>query len=298
MTDAQQAVLFYVFIGFFVLIGLGSLAVLLGWIKSADKAFRKWAVGGFIGAVTAAVVGLFQVSTKPPSSFITVALLPPSEVPAVAASLVLGKGSFEYDDEASGKVSTHRGDIVAANGTGSGWLVRLPAEVADKLVTLSFPDQSNKWWQAGPFYPNVIQQTLGEKVASRQELALRPVALAIAAPVVGWFVPPQQQATTKFNNYARPSGSQGGQTYYEWRVFVDEPPEVLKTIQQVDYQLHPTFPNPFRTSRDRAKNFELVTSGWGAFRILITVHYTNGSQAKTSYMLDLSKPWPKLVQGP
>jgi hypothetical protein len=102
----------------------------------------------------------------------------------------------------------------------------------------------------------------------------------------------QQQAALKFNNYARPIGNKYDRPFYEWRVFVDEPPAILNTIQQVDYVLHPTFPEPFRRSQDRTKNFELIASGWGQFTILITVHYTNGREAKASYPLDFTKQWP------
>lgn len=99
----------------------------------------------------------------------------------------------------------------------------------------------------------------------------------------------------RFNNYARKTGDQYGRPYYEWRVFVNEPPSVLQTIEQVDYVLHPTFPDPFRTSRNRDNAFELAASG-GEFTIVITVHFTNGKEAKTGYYLNLSKPWPPEAQ--
>lgn len=53
--------------------------------------------------------------------------------------------------------------------------------------------------------------------------------------------------------------------------------------------MHPSFPDPFQTSANRDKAFELTASGWGGFTILITVHYTDGKEAKTSYFLDLQK---------
>jgi hypothetical protein len=115
--------------------------------------------------------------------------------------------------------------------------------------------------------------------------------VAAAAPDAA----PQQQAATRFNNYARKIEDRYGKPYYEWRVFVDEPQKVLDSIEQVDYVLHPTFPEPFQTSRDRNKNFELRATGWGGFTIVITIHYVDGHVAKTSYFLDLQKSWPAVT---
>src|SRR5262249_45421466 len=64
MIEPNQ-LLFYVIITFFVLIGLSSLLVLLGVIKTPDKNFRKWAVGGFAAVVTTAVVGAFKITVMP-----------------------------------------------------------------------------------------------------------------------------------------------------------------------------------------------------------------------------------------
>ena len=101
-----------------------------------------------------------------------------------------------------------------------------------------------------------------------------------------------RRAVPKFNNYARGAGEKYGRTYYQWRVFVDEPRPVLDTIQQVEYVLHPTFPDPFQMSKNREGAFELVSEGWGEFTILITVRYIDGTENKTSYYLDLRKTWP------
>jgi hypothetical protein len=298
MTAFQKEVLFYVFTGFFVLIGVGSLLALMGFVKGTDKAFRRWAVGGFAGAVALAVGGLFRLWFLAPPAHITVTLVPPGDPPAV---LALDKGgTFSYDeviDEGKGTVATRAGTLVPVLGEGGAWQVRLPGSIVDKAVRLEFEDTGGTVWVAGPFYPNVIQQ----RMRSGQKAATRPVASSpsssLLMPVVSAAehrpdVAEQQQATVRFNNYARPIGDHSGRPYYQWRVFVDEPPDILDTIRQVDYVMHATFPDPFRTSRDRQHHFELVTSGWGTFRIVITVHFTNGTEAKTSYQLDFQKGWP------
>ena len=50
----------------------------------------------------------------------------------------------------------------------------------------------------------------------------------------------------KFTNFAKVIGKQHGKTFYSWRVFVDEPDEVLERIDEVQYLLHPTFPDPLQ----------------------------------------------------
>jgi transcription initiation factor IIF auxiliary subunit len=96
-----------------------------------------------------------------------------------------------------------------------------------------------------------------------------------------------------FNNYARRIGSRGSYDWYEWKVFVDEKPEILDKIKQVQYLLHRTFPNPTRVSEDRKSKFALESSGWGSFTIYITVRYNDGTEEQAEYFLDLNKGWPK-----
>lgn len=301
MSVQNQQVLFFVFLGFFILIGLGSLATLLGFVKGVYPAFRKWAVAGFVGSVTLVIVSLFK-STFTTIGPIVVTLLPPlGNLPAPA---FLEKGTFRYDEVVrmdGNSVKTHSGDIVAVLGQGGGWEVQLPGEVVDKAVKLSFRDQAGSWWEAGPFWPNRIRQEMRQGTPPPGDTAALPllfpretavvlVAATAATPMSTFAL--QQQASIKFSNYARRIGDKYNQPYYEWRVFVDEPQNVLDTIQQIDYELHPTFIQPFQSSRDRDHQFELKESGWGEFRILITVRYTNGTQAKASYPLSLKENWP------
>lgn len=96
----------------------------------------------------------------------------------------------------------------------------------------------------------------------------------------------------KFDNYARHVGSRGEYEWYEWKVFMDEPTEKLEKVSSVEYRLHETFPNPIRTVEDRSSRFALESSGWGEFRILITIYLKDETEEHTEYDLDLSKPWP------
>jgi len=176
------------------------------------------------------------------------------------------------------------------------WQVELPGNLANKAVTLILPDKNGRTWETEPFYPNHNSKDLKASVVAKTgnshdwRVPTGVAVLLAAEPIAKGAA--QQQAALKFNNYARPTGRQYDRQFYDWRVFVDESQAVLDTIQQIDYVLHPTFPNPFQSTKDRGKKFELIGSGWGGFNILITVHYTDGRLAKASYNLDLSKEWP------
>ncbi len=96
----------------------------------------------------------------------------------------------------------------------------------------------------------------------------------------------------RFNNYAKPLEKRSGYKYFKWKVFVDESDEVLSQIKEVEYTLHPTFPEPHQCRDKREDKFSLESVGWGEFTMLITVKYQDERVEKTSYHLDVSRPWP------
>ena len=96
----------------------------------------------------------------------------------------------------------------------------------------------------------------------------------------------------KFNNYSRHVGSRGDYEWFEWKVFMDESPEILDKVQSVEYRLHETFPNPIRIVEKRQSQFALKSAGWGQFWIFITIYVKDGTEEHTKYYIDLSKPWP------
>jgi transcription initiation factor IIF auxiliary subunit len=98
--------------------------------------------------------------------------------------------------------------------------------------------------------------------------------------------------TLKFDNYAAEVQGRAGRPYYKWRLFIDEPPDVLDGIKSVEYILHPTFPEPVQVRTDPRDSFALETSGWGSFLAAIRVYFKDGSKEDTSYWVDLRKPWP------
>lgn len=81
----------------------------------------------------------------------------------------------------------------------------------------------------------------------------------------------------------------GGLQYFGWRVWVDEPPERLNEIEEVEYLLHPTFPEPLQTRTDPATNFELRSSGWGEFTIGVRVTFKDGTIEDQTFYLELGE---------
>lgn len=97
----------------------------------------------------------------------------------------------------------------------------------------------------------------------------------------------------KFNNYAELVGTRGDYEWYNWKIFVDAPKDVLKKIKYVEYELHENFPYPMRRKKNPRNRFALETSGWGEFSIPIKVIFKDGRESEFEYRLDLSKKWPK-----
>jgi transcription initiation factor IIF auxiliary subunit len=97
------------------------------------------------------------------------------------------------------------------------------------------------------------------------------------------------------NNCSKSIGKQRSHEFFRWRVFVDESPDVLSQIKEVEYLLHPTFPEPQQVRSSPETKFSLETSGWGEFPIRITIRYKDGREEHTKYSLILDpskKPWP------
>jgi len=82
-----------------------------------------------------------------------------------------------------------------------------------------------------------------------------------------------------------------GNGRWEWTLYVTGNPKVLNDIKCVEYQLHPTFPNPVQTVCQAGapdKAFALNGSGWGEFNVQATVKLARGSPLKLSHWLKLA----------
>lgn len=293
-----QDVLFWLFLGFFIVIGLLSFLAILG-IGNLDPGFRKWAVTGFVTGVAGAVFGLFKLVFSGVALVVT--LVPAPDI--APTTLDLKSGRYSYDETTSaGKVKTHEGRVEVGRAQASAnWEVKLPPDVLDRAVRLEFENHDGGVFVVYPFYPSHTAREMVKGVKSSPPPTSGQRGLVAVAqaeqPVTGSAVRPtlvadEASKEVKFENYARPVGKIQGRDYYQWRVFVDEPPAVLDRIAEVQYVLHPTFPQPYQVSRDRGRQFELIQSGWGGFTILITVRFRDGTATKASHFLNLANAWP------
>ncbi|MGA1873660.1 MAG: pYEATS domain-containing protein [Thermoplasmatota archaeon] len=77
-------------------------------------------------------------------------------------------------------------------------------------------------------------------------------------------------ASSKFPNSSK--------TYYYVRLFIEAPSlHDLERIKFVIYQLHPTFRQPKRMSKDRGNNFEIKIWTWGYFEVKVKLYMTDDS---------------------
>jgi hypothetical protein len=166
------------------------------------------------------------------------------------------------------------------------WTAKLPFIGVDKAISLTVKDGNGRLWKVRSFYPNYNTQPLIENGAQQVGSATEWHALSVIRSAAA------ATLRLKFNNYARATASYQGRTYYDWRVFVDEPEGRLAEIQSVQYLLHPSFPDPLQIRTNPADRFALEAHGWGVFTIKITITYKNGTAEYELYNLDFSKGWP------
>lgn len=81
-----------------------------------------------------------------------------------------------------------------------------------------------------------------------------------------------------------------GENWWNWSVWIEGSGEELDALEFVEWQLHPTFPNPIRRVTDRSTNFRLDTGGWGVFMIHATAHRKDGTTEKLRHYLLLHFP--------
>jgi transcription initiation factor IIF auxiliary subunit len=102
-----------------------------------------------------------------------------------------------------------------------------------------------------------------------------------------------------FSNYSMRLNATQDVVIYDWCVFVAGDRSTLDHIANVRYKLHPTFPDPIRITDDRYHRFALNTTGWGEFRLSITVTLADGTTEELSYWVQLfNENWPKKQRPP
>jgi hypothetical protein len=85
------------------------------------------------------------------------------------------------------------------------------------------------------------------------------------------------------------SDYQGGE-WWKWSVWLEGSAKELAAIDRVVYTLHPTFPDPVQTVKDRRTGFKLESSGWGEFEIYLQIVDKKGKARKRRHWLSLAHP--------
>jgi hypothetical protein len=283
-TYDQHTILFIIFTAFFVILGLIAVGAIAGLIK-VDKSYYKWIFGSFISGITATIF----VWAKTPPLDLFVILSPPTDIPGENFELV--SGTYEYGQQSgTDKSPAHSGALELTPGEGQigTWIAKFPYEVMDKAVKLTMKDRDGHDWEVQKFYPNRNSKQL-IRIQSPPQLNAAASSMIIDLLGKSAFAAGKE---VKVNNYSKIIGKFNNRTFYRWRVFVDEPDQILNTIAEVQYLLHPTFPNPLRVQTDPKAKFALETVGWGQFLIEITIKYKDKSTANMEYSLDFKKKWP------
>jgi len=94
----------------------------------------------------------------------------------------------------------------------------------------------------------------------------------------------------------RQSSDYQGREWWKWSVWLDGSPKELAAIDHVVYTLHPTFPDPVRTVKNRRSGFKLESSGWGEFEIYLQIAHRDGKVRKRRHWITLTHP-VKRTQG-
>lgn len=105
-------------------------------------------------------------------------------------------------------------------------------------------------------------------------------AFTILAVLVGTAV--VAAAEIKIQNTSKYAGA----GRWDWTIFVDADAATLRSINCVEYTLHPTFPDPIRKVCGRPETkFELSSNGWGTFTVKVNVEYKDGHLETIDYPL-------------
>lgn len=76
--------------------------------------------------------------------------------------------------------------------------------------------------------------------------------------------------------------------WYKWQIELAGPAPVLSEIREVEYILHPTFPDRIRHEKNAQNHFRLESAGWGEFDITVNVYFHNGDERTAIVPLKLT----------
>jgi transcription initiation factor IIF auxiliary subunit len=70
----------------------------------------------------------------------------------------------------------------------------------------------------------------------------------------------------RLNNTSKHLRKSGETNWWDWTAFIEsDSPDEMDDVQFVEYQLHPSFPNPVRRVFKKEGGFPMEARGWGIF---------------------------------
>jgi transcription initiation factor IIF auxiliary subunit len=80
---------------------------------------------------------------------------------------------------------------------------------------------------------------------------------------------------------------------YSFCLFIAGTKKQIDTISEVEYTLHPSFPNPVRVSVDKERAFPLQSEAWGGFPVYVRVFEESGGVSELEHFLSIEEAsWP------
>ena len=82
----------------------------------------------------------------------------------------------------------------------------------------------------------------------------------------------------------------GGREHYHLGVWIDGDDRELDQIVLVEYELHPSFRDRVRSSKNRKNGFSVTFWTWGMFNIRVRIHRQGGQAQEQDYYLKYELP--------
>jgi hypothetical protein len=76
---------------------------------------------------------------------------------------------------------------------------------------------------------------------------------------------------------------------YTWTIFLVADESILKSIEQVEYTLHPSFPNPTVYVKERGTRcpFSFTSTSWSEFEVKVRIYFDDKSTMDLRHWLRL-----------
>jgi WD40 repeat protein/CheY-like chemotaxis protein len=125
-------------------------------------------------------------------------------------------------------------------------------------------------------------------------IAVNTASAPLRAELEGFRVVKEELPTIRFRHFSMFREVRNDRKWHWWCIFVDGPATLLRELASVEYRLHESFPVPTRKTSDQSNRFAIYSSGWGGFRVQISVTLRNRRVVHTSHWLTLvDDNWPK-----